>query len=471
MSGLKTNVTAAAAGSVVGAPAVPNWDTTPNPPDGTVGVAYNYNLGIHLNTTQGVVITVTGGVLPSGLIISGLAIDGTPDTQELASGLQFTATNVSGADESIAVDIDIATVVSTGDITATDPLGLSAGQDIAWTIQDEEPPPAGAKRFNTGHYLRVQGDTMGDGVTNDQPGYIDKVLTTISNRMSDSVNILGAHVGLAWGNINPTGNTFDFTDFDVIMDAVKADGNKQLIIQLQFKAFGGRTVPTFEAPADLLGSEVFVTNTGLIAAVWKTSVMTRYIACIQAIADHADLDDNFEMLIMTETAPSFSQVDTSGYGYDESAYTVELKRCYTEAEAFFTKANWAPNINSLGGTGNGNKVPELMEHCYQIRSMVAGPDAQPTIAWNNFEGIATGPVAPTRDYRNHLGTILVASNQVLNVETPTQVILNLQSHEATHCSWISGNQTHSWDGDIIPAIDANPGLHSACPTRYASCET
>lgn len=466
---LRQSLIAAAGGAEdVGAPVVPNWDTIPNPPNGTVGVVYNYNLAAHLNTTSGVVITVTGGVLPAGLTISGLAISGVPNTQELASGLQLTATNVSGADQSAAFDIDIATVVTSGDITATDPLGLSAGQDIVWTVLDEpiDPPPGGpGKRWNPGHYLRVQGDAMDPN----QVAYEDKVLNTINNDMNDSPLILGAHIGISWGAMNPTGGTFDFSFLDQVRDLVEASG-KRWVCQLQYKGFSSRTAPNIEAPADIF-NEIVAMNQGFTATIWKTAIMSRYIDAIVAIANRYDNDDSFELLIPTESAPSLGGVDTSGYDYSVVGLGIELKRMYAAGAAACVKANFASNINSLGEGSNDNQITGLMEECYQLRCMIGGPDAQPTTAWNAFEGInpSSGPPA-VRDYRNQLGAFYTISNQVLNVETPATIINNMQGHESTHYSWISGHQGQSWNGAIIPAIEADPAVHTACPLRYDSCE-
>ena len=70
-------------------------------PDGNVGVPVVFDVEPLLNTTAGVVLTVTAGVMPSGIAIVGLTLAGTPDTVELTA-FDITATNAAGSDPSSA---------------------------------------------------------------------------------------------------------------------------------------------------------------------------------------------------------------------------------------------------------------------------------------------------------------------------------------------------------------------------------
>lgn len=88
----------------------PNWDTTPAPINGKVGNSYLYDLTPHLNTIENVVLTSTGANLPSGLSIEGLFIVGVPTIETTSVGIQFTATNGSGADESETFPLSVESV-------------------------------------------------------------------------------------------------------------------------------------------------------------------------------------------------------------------------------------------------------------------------------------------------------------------------------------------------------------------------
>lgn len=69
--------------------------------NGNVGVPVVEDLEPLLNTTAGVVLTVTSGVMPGGIAIVGLTLAGTPTTQELTA-FTITATNPAGSDSSAA---------------------------------------------------------------------------------------------------------------------------------------------------------------------------------------------------------------------------------------------------------------------------------------------------------------------------------------------------------------------------------
>ena len=86
------------------------WITQPAPPDGIEGDPYLYNLAPHLNFTDDVVITVSAGFLPDGIDVVDLALQGIPTEPGEQTGIQLTATNPGGDDESDAFSIDIESV-------------------------------------------------------------------------------------------------------------------------------------------------------------------------------------------------------------------------------------------------------------------------------------------------------------------------------------------------------------------------
>ena len=70
-------------------------------PNGNVGVPVVFDVAPLLNTTAGVVLTVTAGVMPVGISIVGLTLAGTPSGAEVTA-FDITATNPAGADTSSA---------------------------------------------------------------------------------------------------------------------------------------------------------------------------------------------------------------------------------------------------------------------------------------------------------------------------------------------------------------------------------
>ena len=352
---------------------------------------------------------------------------------------------------------------ATGDITAKDPLGLAVGQDVAWTIDPADPPPpgpGGVKTWNPGHYLHLQGQPS-------DATYFNDLATQITNNLGDIPEIIGAHYAIAWGQINPTGSTFDWTELDTLLAQIQGIGDRKTILQLQYKTFRTDN-PSIEAPADIL-DQVVPSNNGNIAAVWRDSVMDRYILALQAIAARYEGDPNFEMVMTTESAPSFSEVGAPG-DYNTVTFAPVLKRMYAEAGAAFGTINFAPNVNHLGGNGSGNLSWDLIEEIYQLRLFTGGPDVAPTGAWLNFEGLPASGSAPTppRDYRGQLGSLYTFSAPILRHagNTPASLINDMQAHQATHYSWISNDGAANTYDVIKAAIQADPGVHTACPTRY-----
>ena len=471
MSTARAGILAAVDGGNGAGPSIPVWVTTPNPPDGEVGIAYNYSLAQHLNTTTGVVITLTDGPLPSGLSIVGLNITGTPDTEETQSGIRLTATNVSGSDLSNTFNIEITSIIQpSGDVTVTDPLGLSVGQNIAWSF-GEPPPSGGAKQHTPEHYIRIQGNSTAF----DQVAYEAEIFTKLGNQVEGNLPTYnGGHIGFAWGAVNTAPGVYSFGFIDRVRDWHAARGLK-FAIQLQYKSFHNVTTKMWEMPADILGgtsSGARIAKAGFTADIWEEAAMDRYIETFIAIADRYDNDEALEWVVPTETAPSFGGIDTTGYGYTTAKLDTQLKRLYTECAAAFTNTHWMAMINSLGGEKADNKIPGLMEKCYDLRIGIGGPDSQEsTPAFRNFRGVSTDfPESPpaARDYRKQLANMMVISNQVLNRVAPNDVIDLLQEQQSTHYSWIGGHGTYNANA-IVGFINADPNVNTDCPTRMLGC--
>jgi hypothetical protein len=178
-----------------------------------------------------------------------------------------------------------------------------------------------------------------------------------------------------------------------------------------------------------------------------------------------------------ESAPSFGggcNCSPSDYSVDELA--TQYERLYNAMPAVWVETNFASNLNSLGGGSGSNEIPRLMEASYQAGIMTGGPDAKATVAYDAFEGTATGPVPVVRDYRAQMGSVYAVSQDVMgatqgdNNEDPPEVILHEQDHMTTHLSWISSLTGQKDWGSILDAINNNPSLNTACPAVYASCQ-
>lgn len=341
-----------------------------------------------------------------------------------------------------------------GDITATDPLGLSVGQNINWTVSNV--PPVGAKRWGPGHFLFPNGNASDQ----DQNNYwITKVENQINLKLGLSTNLKGVYMGVAWKSINPTGSTFDWTLLDQTFDLIKSINNGRLGVQLMYKSFTSQSAE-YEAPADLF-SDIEQNNTGWIAAVYRPHVMDRYILALQAIKDRYDDDPNFEIIATPESVPSWA--GSAPADYTDTKMFNELIRMYAEGAAMFTNTNFAPGINSLG-----DFTAELLEECYQLRIGVQAPDARGSTGTEAFAGNLADSV---RDYRGELMRSNQVSFSALAQQTPQESYDFAVNDGCTHLNWASaGGADYDFATDIIPIIDANEFIaYSTCPNRYNAC--
>ena len=319
----------------------------------------------------------------------------------------------------------------------------------------------GGKRWNPGHYVKINKDPIDP----DQATYWANAISVCGDEAQDT-NILGAMVAIAWGRCNPTGNVFNWSD---IYDCITALNGQQLIVMITYKNFGAVS-PGLHAPADLVG-QIITSNSGNVAAVWRDGtggfpdVSQRYANCLLDFVREFDANPRVEMLSQTESSPSLGGTAQPA-DYSATALGVALRDHYTQVAAAIDKLNFCPMINSL----IEGQIPLLLEKCYDLGVGVGHPDARGTPGYLGFEGDGSD-----RDYRTILPCLDIGSNSTLNPPanyTPSQLIDFEQVHKTTHLAWIAYAQQagRTW-ADILAAIAGDPLLHTACPTIYASCDT
>jgi hypothetical protein len=316
------------------------------------------------------------------------------------------------------------------------------------------------KKWNPGHYIKTQGDPTGT----DTASYWSGVQSTITSRMSDIPEILGAFVAISPGMVNTAPGVYDWTDLDATLAQIVAAGDRRIIIDLTWKSFNDAT-PGLHAPPDL-SSEIELAGTGWIWAVWRESNMDRLIEIYDALAARYDSHANVELITSAETAPSFQGSQPGDYSV--SKYITQLKRLYRANALAFDQTIWAPNMNSLGGTD----MDELFEYMYQTCGAVAFPDWGKGRAAFLFDGTNTSTVVD-REFRGQIAAHGIVSTNKLNDSgvTPSSIFTEQLTHQATHFSWItSASGEDSWT-NIKAAIQANEpgGVVTACPTRFGGC--
>lgn len=322
---------------------------------------------------------------------------------------------------------------------------------------------ATAKRWNPGHYLKVQGNYAIDD--SGQQAYWDAITAKVDQRIEDSTNIVGVFAVAAWGVVNPTGTTYDWSYVDdFISNLASKTPPKKLILQINYKSFRGTPLQENVMPADLVASHLIETNSGCTAAVWRAAVMDRYIAVLQEALTRYNNNPAVEIITTSESAPSLGGGFAPG-DYSNATLAASLIRMYQEVAPYAVKVNFAPSVNFL----LPDYVPDLIEEQYQQRIMTAEADIDTAESDEVFRGLG----GAVRDYRGSLGRINNASQPALGGKDdrgPPSNIINLaQTIGTSHLGWVSDEPSPNNWSQILAAIAADPTLATSCPSRYPSC--
>ncbi len=332
-------------------------------------------------------------------------------------------------------------------------------------------PSGGGVHWNPGHYIRTSGDHSGA----DQAGYLAGVMRTVA-RVDDDPEVLGAMVTFAWGALEPTEGTYDFSSVRTVLDDLEARG-KRLILEISYKGFRGTAERL--APADLSGEVVATTKprggTTYTVAVWKPAVMDRLIALWTAVgAEFADRP-GLEMVTSSESTPSLR--GTRPPGYSPSVMAAQLRRMYAAMVDAFPRSNVAPMINSLGGVSQVGGEDGLLEACYLLGAGRGAPDLYETPAFALFRGEPAGGVTSVRDYRGTIPHMAIWSGPAAtrgngDTDTPADALRWARAQGVTHLVWITyGSGEDSWS-NVLAAIRAAASPDdigdAPCPTRHAA---
>lgn len=426
----------------------PEWTGTPAP-NWTAGVGGTFDLGNFTTDVDGDTLTYTHDVTSTAL----------PTAVTLASNGILTATTslTAGSSSNIRFKINdgVNSLVTSPNITIT---GNTAGTGHRW---------------NPGHYVRINGDPLAA----DQEAWF-ATAASIANANLNEANFKGMVCGIAWGRVNPTGTTYDFSDIYDLLDICAANGNKKLILLPTYKSFGSAPA-TYHTPADLRAGNIiqFANGNGRCAAVWRDgtggfdNLRDRFAQCMVAIVNEFDAHPNFEMLSQVEAITSLQGYVSEGVGTpldftDLKMYNA-VSYIYQQVEAAVVKMNYAPMHNTLG-----SYTAQIVQDFYDLGIMMGSPDAREVTGYNNFEGI--GSIA-SKDYRNEMGAFTMATHSVLSATRadydPDFVINNEQGHETTHLAWdVWLTEAGKAKANILSAITADPLLHTACPTIYSACD-
>ena len=366
-------------------------------------------------------------------------------------------------------------------VTATDEGGQTA--QITFTLFGDPQVGVGGINWGPSHGIKIQGDHATES-TSGQAAYQQGVLDDMDSKLTADPIFEWATVKLAWGVINPTGTTYDFDFPDAVLNKAAALG-KRVIFQLASDTSNGDSPqvegdPTAQdiIPADLKNNYTAQTGSSAQSFMFEPVVYQRYQAMLVAFAERYDGHPQLEGVRTAESAPSWK--GNRPAGYSSALQSVALQAIVQTLSDNFQKTNCFLTVNSLSG-----EEENLIEACYQARIGVADPD----LAASEGDIVFAGGNDAVRDYRGQLPKFNIASAPVLggkDNELPLSHILQEMSDvKCTHMGWTEKDDEDMLDefqggpdGDIdwatiVTAIGVADGignsLHTACPTRYTSC--
>lgn len=433
----------------------PTWTCVPSGLNFTEGVGGTGNLGDCTNDAEGDPLTYAEAGGPWGANLS-LASNGTLTvTGSLAAGTysSLSATVSDGINSPVTSSFFTVTVIQ------------SSSQ---------------GKKWHPGNYYKVQGQAA----QADQTAWLNKVVNAIGGKASEldgtNAEMNGILAPIAWGVGNPTGGTWDDAQIDAILAEAEVQ-DKYVILMLSYKSFLGQGVSFgHEAPADLSG-QIYTTNTGVIAAIWETSVMNRFIDWLDHIAAKYDSHPRLEVIMTTEPVPSLSQVSLPP-GYTTEKLRDSLIRMTEEACPNYVKTIFAPGTNHLGGSGVNDYTDELLDAAKNNCGASSNPDMREVDAMLWYEGTKYDFI-DKRGTMARITTVSESSWRKTSRTTP-QIIDYSEDQAVTHPAWVSQDvyqqatdNTYSWD-NANPTLGTKEalkndwtGYHATCPTEFANgCE-
>ena len=315
-----------------------------------------------------------------------------------------------------------------------------------------------SKRWNPGHYIKTEGSYN----STNQSGYWTTVFANL-DKAKLFAPMKGGYVNVAWGAWNTTGSTYDWTALDALFAKADSLGFK-LIVSLCYKSFGGGAM-AYVAPVDLQAANVYQTTTGWITAVWRASVMNRFIAAVQAFADRYKNRSTLESITWSESTPS---TFAAGFpsDYSRPALSAQLQSLTASAALMFPTSWVMCNVNSLVG-----QLTQMINAAHDAGAGFSTPDAVDTNGILIFRGqTVTTEQPPTHgDLRERMMHQEIASGPTLGGKDdngpPADLIDWAQTNKVTHLSWVTSVTTtgNTW-ADIQAAITADPLLHTTYPT-------
>jgi hypothetical protein len=179
-----------------------------------------------------------------------------------------------------------------------------------------------------------------------------------------------------WSSMEPRLGQYDFSRIRNDLALLKKHG-KQLVIQVQYKAFGKgqRYVPAYVAGPEYGGGVYRASSGSFDPVLWNAKVGQRMDALFAALGREFDSEPGVEAVVLPETSPSASLEKFPQPGvepYTTAVYVEALKQRMTALRLAFPHTVVIQYANFPQ-----QALPELTAYMKQIGVGLGGPDVYP----------------------------------------------------------------------------------------------
>ena len=179
-----------------------------------------------------------------------------------------------------------------------------------------------------------------------------------------------------WKQLEPEFDRYDFSSIRRDLERVATHG-KQLVVQLQYKAFGkdARLAPAYLAGPEYGGGVYRASSGSWNPVVWNERVGQRMAAWFAALGAEFDRHPNLELVVLPETAPSASLERSPQPGvqpFTTPAYVACLKEHVLALRQAFPRTAVIQYTNFPAAA-----LPELTAYMREIGVGMGGPDVYP----------------------------------------------------------------------------------------------
>jgi hypothetical protein len=333
----------------------------------------------------------------------------------------------------------------------------------------------------------------------------------IYDRLGSKTSFNGYMLMIPWRTLEPTRGEYDFSYLDAEIAKLQSLSEPKLLIvkvtnikrsKGSCTTGGGGLLPDYVATDP---NACYSSGRHLQARLWRSSVMDRYIALMQALSAHLDDNPGLEAVIANQES-SIGSIEPSDYSPSEmvtqwlrlaDALVAAFPRTMTQVNASYITGGDQSDINRLGAGLISRGLAVGGPDVWPYGCVTGGPcmsrewaDPQQIYFHNVVNGNATGGsqkvagVVPILygveasemgyDSVGRDGGFTAAQlgdfcNSYLNC---SHLVIQYQtSAESAHAPCDSSGACQG--PAVVDWIDANPNYlhrHSTCPSKYDSCD-